>query len=195
MGYNVGICKVKWARPASSYVDGKQVQTREYTIWRAMMQRQSKGYKNKGYEGVMVMGDFVNYDMFYDWLIHQVGYGEEDAKGHAFQLDKDLLGDGLTYSKEHCLLLPREINNATIKPKVSKSLPTGVYKTTNKFTCRISRYNIESTIGCYDSVEDASEAYRKAKVDYLKALAEKWKDKIDQRAYSALVNYGENIND
>lgn len=66
---------------------------------------------------------------------------------------------------------------------------------TNRFTCRISRYNIDSTIGCYDSVEDASEAYRKAKVDYLKALAEKWKDKIDQRAYSALVNYGEKIND
>ena len=195
MGYNVGICKVKWARPASSYVDGKQVQTREYSVWKAMMQRQKQGYKNRGYEGVTVVGDFNNYDQFYDWLIQQVGYGEKDDKGHPFQLDKDLLGDGLTYSKQHCLLLPREINNATIKPKTSKGLPTGVYKMTNRFTCRISRYNIDSTIGCYDSVEDASEAYRKAKVDYLKALAEKWKDKIDQRAYSALVNYGENIND
>lgn len=191
MGYDVGICKVKWKRPASSYVNGKQVQTKEYTIWRAMMQRQRQGYKNKGYEGVIVEGDFTNYDLFYDWLIHQIGYGEKDEKGHAFQLDKDLLGDGLSYSKEHCLLLPREINNATIKPKVSKELPTGVYKTTSRFTCRISRHNIESTIGCYDTIEDASEAYKQAKIIYLKDLADKWKDKIDPRAYSALVNYGD----
>lgn len=88
-------------------------------------------------------------------------------------------------------MLPREISNATIKPKVSKILPTGVCKTANKFTCRISRYNIESTIGCYNSIEEAYEAYKEEKVGYLKELAEKWKDKIDDRAYSALVNYGD----
>ena len=32
MGYNVGICKVKWTRPASNYIDGKQVQTKEYSV-------------------------------------------------------------------------------------------------------------------------------------------------------------------
>jgi hypothetical protein len=191
MGYDVGICKVKWKRPASSYIDGKQVQTKEYAVWRAMMQRQRQGYKNKGYEGVIVVGDFTDYDLFYDWLVNQVGYGEKDDKGQSFQLDKDLLGDGLSYSKEHCLLLPREINNATIKPKTSKDLPTGVYKASNRFSCRISRYNVESTIGYYDSAEDASKAYKKAKASYLKDLAHKWKDKIDQRAYLALVDYGD----
>ena len=193
MAYDVGICKVKWARPASNYIDGKQFQTKEYSVWKAMMQRQKQGYKNRGYEGVTVVGDFNNYDQFYDWLIQQVGYGEKDDKGHPFQLDKDLLGDGLTYSKQHCLLLPREINNATIKPKTSKCLPTGVYKMTNRFTCRISKYNVERTIGCYNSIEEAYEAYKEAKVGYLKELAEKWKDKIDDRAYEVLINYGTSL--
>jgi hypothetical protein len=88
MGYDIGICKVKWVRPASSYIDGKQVQTKEYSVWRAMMQRQKQGYKNRGYEGVTVVRDFNNYDQFYDWLIQQAGYGEKDDKGHSFQLDK-----------------------------------------------------------------------------------------------------------
>ena len=48
-------------------------------------------------------------------------------------------------------------------------------------------------------VYKAYEAYKEAKVGYLKELAEKWKDKIDDRAYQALLNYdvycGEKIND
>ena len=99
MGYDVGICKVKWTRPASSYIDGKQVQTKEYSVWRAMMQRQKQGYKNMGYEGVTVVGDFTNYDLFYDWLIQQVGYGEKDDKQQWFDKIKELAGE-MGYAKE-----------------------------------------------------------------------------------------------
>ena len=59
MGYDVGICKVKWTRPASNYIDGKQVQTKEYSVWKAMMQRQKQGYKNRGYEGVAVVETLI----------------------------------------------------------------------------------------------------------------------------------------
>ena len=189
MGYNVGICKVKWTRPASSYINGKQVQRKEYAIWRAMMQRQKHNYPHKGYEGVLVEGDFNNYDLFYDWLITQKGYGEIDDKGNLFQLDKDLLGNGLTYSKTCCILLPREINNATIRPHKKKELPTGVYKSKGGFICRMSKYNVEEVLGFYTTVEEASQAYKQTKKSYLCELAEKWKDKIDNRAYTALINY------
>lgn len=49
--------------------------------------------------------------------------------------------------------------------------------------------------GSYGSVEEAFSAYKVAKERYLKELAEKWKGKIDDRAYEALINYEVDIDD
>ena len=197
MGYNIGICKVKWKSPASSYKDGKQEQTRPYKIWRAMMQRQKLEYvdRNRGYEGVKVSKDFEDYDIFYGWFINQVGNSSFDDHGHYFQMDKDLLGNGLIYTKDICVFLPREINNATIKPKKKKELPTGVYKSKNRYVSKISRYNIERNLGSFKTIEEAFSAYKEAKESYVLELAEKWKDKIDIRAYNTLINYSINVED
>ena len=42
---------------------------------------------------------------------------------------------------------------------------------------------------------EAFNAYKKAKENYLKELANKWKGKIDPRAYEALMNYEVEITD
>ena len=47
----------------------------------------------------------------------------------------------------------------------------------------------------FDIFEDAFSAYKKAKEAYIKEVATKWKDKIDPRAYEALMNYQVEITD
>ena len=42
---------------------------------------------------------------------------------------------------------------------------------------------------------EAFNAYKQAKENYLKELATKWKDKIDTRAYNALMEYQVEITD
>ena len=43
--------------------------------------------------------------------------------------------------------------------------------------------------------EEAFLAYKKDKEAYIKDVANKWKDKIDPRAYEALMNYEVEITD
>lgn len=53
-------------------------------------------------------------------------------------------------------------------------------------------------VGAFNNVIDAFAAfaaYKKAKETYLVELAEKWKGKIDDRAYEALMNYEVDIDD
>lgn len=55
--------------------------------------------------------------------------------------------------------------------------------------------NMLNRIGYFDNFNDAFLAYKKAKEAYLKEQAEKWKGKIDERAYNALMNYTVEITD
>ena len=50
-------------------------------------------------------------------------------------------------------------------------------------------------LGQFDNPNDAFLAYKKAKESYLKELADKWKERIDPRAYKALMNYKVEITD
>ena len=50
-------------------------------------------------------------------------------------------------------------------------------------------------LGLFKTEIEAFNAYKTAKENYLKELAEKWKSKIDERAYNALMNYEVSIND
>ena len=50
-------------------------------------------------------------------------------------------------------------------------------------------------LGIYNTETEAFKAYKQTKENYLKELAEKWKDKIDPRAYHALINYTVEITD
>ena len=61
-----------------------------------------------------------------------------------------------------------------------------------------SRCNIRGknySLGSFKTELEAFNAYKQAKENYLKELANKWKDKIDERAYNALMNYQVEITD
>ncbi len=192
--YGVGIVGIRY----NTNVDGKH--TTEYGTWKNMLRRcySEKGrHKFQSYDDCTVSENFKKYSYFYEWVNKQVGFNTVDDMGNIFQLDKDLLSKGnKIYSETTCVFLPLEINIAlAIKDSKHKKFHVGVRKNHNKYevTCRI---NSKSTyLGTFNTEIEAFNAYKQAKENYLKELANKWKDKIDERAYDALMNYQVEITD
>ena len=50
-------------------------------------------------------------------------------------------------------------------------------------------------LGCFTTELEAYNAYKQAKESFIKEQANKWKGKIDNRAYNALMNYQVEIDD
>ena len=192
--YGVGIVGIRY----NTNVDGKH--TTEYGAWKNMLRRcySEKGrHKFQSYDDCTVSENFKKYSYFYEWVNKQVGFNTVDDMGNIFQLDKDLLSKGnKIYSETTCVFLPLEINIAlAIKDSKHKKFHVGVRKNRNKYevTCCI---NSKSTyLGLFKTEIEAFNAYKEAKENYLKELANKWKDKIDTRAYNALMNYQVEIDD
>ena len=192
--YGVGIVGIRY----NTKVDGKH--TTEYGTWKNMLRRcySEKGrHKFQSYDDCTVSENFKKYSYFYEWVNTQVGFNSVDDMGNIFQLDKDLLSKGnKIYSETTCVFLPLEINIAlAIKDSKHKKFHVGVRKNRNKYEV-ICCINSKSTyLGLFNTELEAFNAYKIAKESYLKELANKWKDKIDPRAYEALMNYQVEITD
>ena len=179
------------------------VATKEYKLWYTMLQRcydeHSEGLLET-YKDCTASENFIHYEYFYDWCNNQVGFNIFDEHGKPFELDKDLLSKGnKLYSEHTCVFLPREINVAFTKSnKARGKYPIGVYWNNSKrvFIAQINKGGgNQKHLGQFETETEAFKAYKQAKENYLKELANKWKDKIDDRAYKALMNYQVEITD
>lgn len=47
----------------------------------------------------------------------------------------------------------------------------------------------------FDTIEEAFNAYKKAKEEYLKYLADKYQDTLSEKVYNAIKNFKINIDD
>ena len=172
--------------------------TKEYTLWVGMLQRcYSATYQKRQptYEGCEASDKFKSYEYFYEWCHKQVGFGES-----GFQLDKDLLVKGnKVYSEDSCVFIPSEINTVLIKSTASRGeYLIGVYwhKTNKAFAAQVSKSKGKrERLGFFNTELEAFNAYKEAKETFIKEQANKWKGKIDERAYNALMNYAVDIND
>ena len=167
-----------------------------YDTWFRMIERcYSKKVHGRfpSYIGCYVSDDFKDYSKWRDW------YDNYQYKHEGWQLDKDLLVKGnKVYSSETCIFLPHIINSVLTKSnKIRGKYLIGVYFDThnNKFKSHISKRNKNTTLGYFENEMDAHLAYKTAKEEYLKELAEEYKDMLDPKAYSALQNYVVDIDD
>ena len=174
------------------------VLTKEYMLWQNMLKRcYSDAHKKQQptYEGCEVSENFKSYEYFYDWCHKQVGFGNE-----GWHLDKDLLTKGnKVYSENVCVFIPAEINTLLIKCTASRGEHLiGVYrnKRDKVFVAQVSKNKIGSEhLGHFNTEIEAFNVYKQAKENYIKELANKWKDRIDDRAYNALMSYEVEITD
>ena len=168
--------------------------TKHYVLWKSMLERcygNSNHKPSVSYKSCSVNGDFKYYTYFYEWCNEQVGFKD------GFNLDKDLLTKGnKVYSESTCVFLPNEINLAlsTKKSQRGESL-IGVRKTKTGYQSRCNIRGKNYSLGVFNTEIEAFNAYKQAKESYLKELANKWKGKIDNRAYEALMNYQVEITD
>ena len=190
--HGIGVSGTKY----SNTING--VRTKEYVLWQSMLRRcYSDAYKKKHptYEGCEVSDNFKSYEYFYEWCHNQIGFDNE-----GWHLDKDLLVKGSkVYSEDSCIFIPKEINLLLTKSTASRGEHLiGVYwsKTNKAFRACVNKNKGASEhLGYFKTELEAHNAYKTAKESFVKEQANKWKDKIDIRAYKALMNYTVEITD
>ncbi len=174
------------------------IQTKEYELWCNMLRRcYSDSFKKKQptYEGCEVGDKFKSYEYFYEWCHIQIGFANKD-----WQLDKDLLIKGnKVYNESTCVFIPKDINSLLTKSAASRGehlIGVSWHKTKKAFVARVRKNKGRSEwLGCFNTELEAFEAYKQAKESFVKEQANKWKGKIDERAYNALMNYTVEIDD
>ena len=190
--YGVGVVGTKY----SSEVN--RVKTKEYALWYSMLTRcYYDDYKKKypTYIGCEVSDKFKSYEYFYEWCSKQVGFGNE-----GWHLDKDLLVKGnKVYSESTSVFIPSEINSLLIKRTASRGnhlIGVSWSKRDKAFISRVHKNKgVSEWLGYFTTETEAYNAYKEAKESFVKEQAEKWKGKIDDRAYEALMNYQVEIDD
>lgn len=176
-------------------IDGKK--TLHYRYWSGVLQRcYCDKYKilKPTYGNCTSSANFKSFKFFREWCSSQVGFGNE-----GWSLDKDLLFKGnKLYSESTCVFIPQEVNSLILNKKSIRGvLPIGVskHKEMNSFSSSLSVNGKMKYLGSFKTPEEAFFAYKIAKEDHIKEVANKWKDKIDPRVYEALMNYQVEITD
>lgn len=177
-------------------VDENGKPTKCYKTWQEMLKRcyDSKYQKkNQTYKGCRVCENWWNFQVFAEWYYSHF----YEIEGQIMNLDKDILHKGnKIYSPETCVFTPQFINKLFIKSdKVRGDLPIGVCKHGNKFKAYLSKDNKQMYLGLYDTPEEAFLAYKQAKEEYIKQIAEEYKSQIPQKLYDALIAYEVEIDD
>lgn len=152
--------------------------------------------RNPTYKDCHVSEFFLTYTNFRDWYVKQKNWDNPD-----FVLDKDLLSpkDNKVYSEETCVFIPKEINSLLTTTKAKRGdLPIGVCKPQKGrkgFRACICKNGKDVELGAFNNIQEAFMVYKAAREYYLKEKADKWKDFLDVKAYSALMNYQVEITD
>jgi hypothetical protein len=192
MVYGVGVYE-RGEFPA--YVCGRQ--TKEYVLWKGMLERcySDKLHARKpSYVGCSVSEDFKFFQEFARWANRQVIFGEVGV-----HLDKDLLVKGnKVYSPETCVLVPKDDNLLLTKREAERGLyPIGVSldKGRGLYAAEVRLNGKKKNLGRFPTPEDAFASYKTAKEAQVRAVAEKFKDSLDPRAYVALQSYQVELTD
>lgn len=142
--------------------------------------------KNPTYSNCTMSKDWLNYQTFAEWF-----YSVPNGGKSGFEIDKDLRVMGSkTYSKNTCSFVPQEINKLLNDSAASRGkYPLGVKPNNKGFMARININNVSVCLGTYSTAGLAYEAYKKAKEQYVRSMADKWKNYLDDKVYANLIEW------
>lgn len=161
--------------------------TSAYTTWVGMLARCYSIpllKSNPTYVNCSVAPVWHNFQVFAEWY-------ERQDKPRCWQLDKDILvATNRVYSPETCRLVPQEINNLIVSRLSSTSdLPVGVSQSGDRYSATVTAASETAHLGTYDTPLLAFAAYRRARKQHIKTVADKYKADLDPEVYSALMSY------
>lgn len=167
-----------------------------YKTWSSIILRSTNNkYRNKlpAYRDCTICEEWLTLSKFKEWF-------EDPTNGYqeGLQIDKDILVKGnKEYAPDKCCFVPREINTALATNPKGKCSIVGVKPNKSKFEARLSRYGERVYLGIFNTPEEAFQAYKLAKEQYIKELAEKYfqEGKITKMVYDALMKYEVDITD
>lgn len=150
--------------------------------------------KHKSYENCTVCEEWHNFQNFAKW--YEENYYE--IKDERMELDKDILIKGnKVYSPETCVFVPSNVNKLFVIHKEKRGgLPLGVTmcSKTGKYTSSLY-INGRKIKKHFWNVIDAFKWYKQQKEQYIKQVANNYKDKIPQTLYETMVCYSVEYHD
>lgn len=163
-----------------------------YATWVRMLERCfSELRKNRGdaYKEVSCCSEWLVFSKFASDLLEIENFEKLFSSWH---LDKDILVRGnKTYSKETVSIVPKDINNLLVaKHFKNTGLPQGVTFKGGAYVAQITMFGKNKHIGRFRSPETAFLAYKNAKEEHIKVVANKWKDSISSAVYESLMSWG-----
>ncbi len=167
-----------------------------YLIWHDMLNRcynEKFHGRQPLYMGCTVCEEWLNYSNFKVW------YDQHKILGMSLDLDKDILFKGnKLYSPETCCLVPHAINTLFLSKKADRGdYPMGVSyeKDKKKFRAAMAFMGEQIKLGTFDTAESAFARYKLYKEDFIKDMAEQYRDEIPDKVYDAMMNWKIEIDD
>ena len=180
-----------------------------YVMWSGMLRRcysKEEKFKYSKYNNCYVCEEWHNFQNFAKW--YEENYYE--INNDFMCLDKDILyKNNKMYSPKNCIIVPNRINVLFTKSDIKRGeYPIGVtlyydkkygYK---KLQSKCSVLNEENKkyikhLGCFplDRPFQAFYCYKQFKENYIKQIADEYKNLIPKELYDALYRYEVEIND
>lgn len=158
-----------------------------HIAWSSMLKRcygTTERVKMTAYNDCSVCNEWHNYQAFASWYVRQI-------KEYGWALDKDvIIKNNKEYSPEACCFLPIELNSLlTDRRNHRGNCSQGVYAKNGKFIAQINIDSQNTYLGQFDTDAEAYRVYKAAKEDNVKRVANKFKGRIDDRAYNSLMDY------
>jgi hypothetical protein len=167
-----------------------------YLKWHDMINRcyNAKFHERQPqYKGCTVCEEWLNYSNFKVW------YDKNKIAGTSLDLDKDILFKGnKVYSPETVAFVPHAINTLFLNCKKNRGdLPVGVSfsERDKKYSAEMSFMGRQIKLGTYDTVESAFARYKEYKENFIKDMAEQYRDEIPYKVYEAMINWKIEIDD
>jgi len=152
-------------------------------------------YKEKypTYQDICIVNEWLNFQTFAKWYYDNIYY----VPNERMEIDKDILfKNNKVYSPDKCIFVPRRINSLLINNKsIRGEYPVGVDMHKGKLRARCNTLNGSVFIGHYSTPESAFKAYKKFKENYIKKVADEYKEKIPDVLYRALYNFEIEVDD
>lgn len=176
----------------------KKSKCEAYTCWHNMLKRcydYEFQKERPTYKGCCVCEEWHCFTTFNEWF--------DENYIQNWCLDKDILFKGnKIYSPRTCCFVPNEINVLfTKRQNYRGETPIGVEycKPQRRFKecykASFTKGNEKVYIGSFKTPEEAFQAYKVAKEEWIKEVANKYKDQLEPKVYDALMKYEVEITD
>lgn len=175
-----------------------------YRRWKNMLERCYDPYvinkdSNLTYADCFVCEEWLCFQNFAEWWYKNV----YNCNNERMELDKDILIKGnKIYSPETCLIVPQRINTLFIKQQRKRGeYPIGICTYCNKeykyLRVQCNTLEKKESLGYFpiDKPFQAFTCYKNFKENYIKQVADEYKDLIPTKLYEALYKWEVEIND